>query len=127
MRNLNLSTVVIALFIAVASSLCSSGVEAQQFRYMDSSGNIHFVDSVNQVPGRYREQVITPTPVPVLDRKQLAEKRRQDQIEKREKVKEERQKKMEERDKKREEEKLRKEESKRNRRKGIESGFGRIM
>jgi tetrahydromethanopterin S-methyltransferase subunit A len=127
MRNLNLSTVVIALFIFVVASLCSPGVEAQQFRYMDSSGNIHFVESVNQVPPRYREQVMTPTPVPVLDKKQLAEKRRQEQIEKREKAQEERKKKIEEREKKREEEKLRKEEAKRNRRKGIESGFGRMM
>jgi hypothetical protein len=114
-------------FVLVNLALFPAPASAQQFRYMDSSGNIHFVDSVYQVPQRYREQVITPTPVPVLDRKQLADKRRQEQIEKREKMKEDRKKQLEEREKKREEEKLRKEEAKRNRRKGRESGFGRIM
>jgi hypothetical protein len=51
-------------------------VHAQQVRYMDSSGNIHFVDRLSEVPPRYREQVVPPTPTPVLDRRgQMAKKR----------------------------------------------------
>jgi hypothetical protein len=34
---------------------------------MDSSGNIHFVDSWKQVPREFREQIVPPTPTPVLD------------------------------------------------------------
>lgn len=37
---------------------------AQSFRYMDESGNIHFVDSISEVPPRYRNQVLAPTPAP---------------------------------------------------------------
>lgn len=36
---------------------------SQSFRYMDESGNIHFVDNVTQIPPRYRNQVLYPTPV----------------------------------------------------------------
>lgn len=106
--------------------LASSPCTAQQIRYMDSSGNIHFVDNVYQVPPRYREQVMTPTPVPVLDRKALAEQKRKEQQERREKVAEEKRKMAEERMKKREEAKRKELEARRNRQKGLESGFGRV-
>jgi hypothetical protein len=99
---------------------------AQQHRYMDSSGNIHFVDNVYQVPQRYREQVMTPTPVPVLDRKALMEKQRLEQQAKREKMAEERRKQIEERQKKREDERRRAQEAKLNKLKGQQSGFGRV-
>jgi hypothetical protein len=46
-------------FIIVSSSVC-----AQSLRYMDESGQLHFVDSIYQVPPRYRNQVLVPTPVP---------------------------------------------------------------
>jgi hypothetical protein len=99
---------------------------AQQIRYMDSSGNIHFVDNVYQVPPRYREQVMTPTPVPVLDRKALAEKKRQEQQARREKVAEEKRKMAEDRMRKREEAKKKELEALKNRQKSQESGFGRV-
>jgi type IV secretory pathway VirB10-like protein len=120
-----------ALFVVVASLVVGTNYArpcaAQQVRYMDSSGNIHFVDNVNKVPQRYREQVMTPTPVPVLDRKALAEKRRQEQQVLREKKAEERRKQSEERIKKREEAKQKADEAKKNRRKGLQSGFGRVL
>ncbi len=63
-------------FILAVSLFCLSAplerAFADQYRYMDSSGNIYFVDSINQVPPRYREQVFPPTPVPVYDKKTQA-------------------------------------------------------
>jgi hypothetical protein len=41
--------------------------EAQRYRYIDGSGGIHFVDSLKAVPREYREQIVPPTPTPVLD------------------------------------------------------------
>jgi hypothetical protein len=99
----------------------------QQVRYMDSSGNIHVVDNVYQVPPRYRQQVETPTPVPVLDRKALAEKKRQEQEAKREKMAKEKEKRREEREKKYEEEQRKKDEARKNRNKAQSSGFGRLQ
>lgn len=107
--------------------LSISPVSAQQLRYMDSAGNIHFVDSLSQVPRRYRDQIVTPTPVPVLDKKALAEKRRQDQRAQQEKMAEEKRKRAEELQKKREEARRKKDESKRNESKGRSSGFGRVL
>ena len=51
-------------------------VQAQRYRYMDSSGNIHFVDSLADVPRQYREQLVPPTPTPVLDARQRKELQR---------------------------------------------------
>lgn len=68
---------------------------AQQIRYMDSSGNLHFVDDLSQVPSRYRQQVAPYTPTPVLDRRQLQMKQQQEQLALRRKQQEERLKKME--------------------------------
>lgn len=56
----------------ITLSAASEHALADQYRYMDSSGNIYFVDSINQVPSRYREQVIPPTPAPVYDKKTQA-------------------------------------------------------
>lgn len=42
----------------------SSAALAQTLRYIDDSGNIHWVDSVTQIPPRYRNQVVPPTPAP---------------------------------------------------------------
>lgn len=47
--------------------LFSLSVSAEQLRYIDDSGNMHFVDSISQVPKRYLSQVVPPTPVPVID------------------------------------------------------------
>jgi hypothetical protein len=50
--------------------------EAQRFRYMDASGNIHFVETINDVPRQYRQQIVPPTPTPVLDARQKKELQR---------------------------------------------------
>lgn len=41
--------------------------EAQSYRYMDDAGNIHWVDSIKEVPSRYRSQVVVPTPFAGID------------------------------------------------------------
>jgi uncharacterized protein YPO0396 len=64
---------------------------------MDEAGNIHFVDSLSQVPARYREQVAPSTPTPILDKKALMAKQREEQRLAREKMQEERRRKNEER------------------------------
>jgi type IV secretory pathway VirB10-like protein len=57
---------------------------AQSYRYIDEAGNIIFVDSISEIPSRYRYQVIPPTPVPVMDQKtrakhnKMVEKRRRE-------------------------------------------------
>ncbi len=43
---------------------------AQSVRYQDESGNIFFVDTISQVPERYRSQVIPPTTLPPMNSKQ---------------------------------------------------------
>lgn len=55
---------------------CASIAQAQRYRYMDSSGNIHFVDALNDVPRQYRQQIVPPTPTPVLDARQKKELQR---------------------------------------------------
>ena len=54
---------------------------AEQLRYMDEAGNIRFVHRMNQVPRQYREQIVPPTPTPVLDHRQRAELKRRQQEE----------------------------------------------
>jgi type IV secretory pathway VirB10-like protein len=53
---------------------------AERYRYVDSSGNIHFVNSLKQVPREYMHQIMTPTPRPVYSKREMrrieAEKRR---------------------------------------------------
>lgn len=60
-------------FLIVASALRA---HTQQFKYMDNSGNIHFVESLNDVPRQYRHQIVPPTPTPVLDARQKKELQR---------------------------------------------------
>ncbi len=84
----------------VAALLCScaGGIAvcmAQQIRYMDSSGNLHFVDDLSQVPSRYRQQVVPYTPTPVLDERQQRIKAQQEQVALRQRERQERQKMME--------------------------------
>ena len=59
----------------LAFSYCSLLV-ADQVRYMDSAGNIHFVDRPSDVPKKYILQVMTATPTPYLDKRALAELKR---------------------------------------------------
>jgi type IV secretory pathway VirB10-like protein len=63
----------IYLLASTVFFLCVTDAHAQQHRYMDSSGNIHFVDSLSDVPRQYREQLVPPTPTPVLDARQRKE------------------------------------------------------
>jgi type IV secretory pathway VirB10-like protein len=55
------------------ASIWTGDAHAQRYRYMDGSGNIHFVDSLSDVPRQYREQLVPPTPTPVLDARQRRE------------------------------------------------------
>lgn len=41
---------------------------AQPFRFMDEAGNLHWADSIDEVPFRYRNQILVPTPVPTYKR-----------------------------------------------------------
>lgn len=55
-------------------------LSAEQLSYIDGAGNIHFVDSVSQIPQRYRAQVVPPTPTPVIDAnavRQIEQERRE--------------------------------------------------
>lgn len=63
----------LSLVACAVSSLGAIDAHAQHYRYMDSSGNIHFVDSLGDVPRQYREQLVPPTPTPVLDARQRRE------------------------------------------------------
>ena len=67
------------LALMAAPLVVIASADAQRFRYIDSSGNIHFVDSLSQVPERYMNQVVPPTPTPVYDRRAIQEKKRQEQ------------------------------------------------
>jgi hypothetical protein len=83
------------LLACTLAALHCAGAFAQQHRYMDSSGNIHFVDSLSQVPQRYREQVVPPTPTPVLDRRGLQMKKRAEMQAARQKMMEDKRKRAE--------------------------------
>jgi hypothetical protein len=76
--NLGLRVCAVVALLAAGLSLVTSA-DAQRFRYIDNSGNIHFVDSLSQVPERYMSQVVPPTPTPVYDRRAIQEKKRQEQ------------------------------------------------
>ncbi len=49
----------------------------QSVTYVDESGNVITVDSIKNVPPKYRYQVVTPTPIPSLSKKDLARLKRQ--------------------------------------------------
>ena len=56
-----------AILFGILCSVVVRDTVGEGFRYIDSSGNIHFVDSWGDVPGQYREQVVPPTPTVALD------------------------------------------------------------
>jgi hypothetical protein len=68
---------------------------SQSLRYMDSSGNLRFADSIKEVPKQYREQIYPPTPTPVLTRQQQVQKRMEEERIQRQKMQRERMKQME--------------------------------
>lgn len=83
--------------VGIVLSILSGAVEskADQLRYMDSSGNIRFADSLDQVPRQYRPQIYHPTPTPVLDKRAQAELKRHQQEQEARKIQAEREKKRE--------------------------------
>lgn len=94
--------VVVGSFFGLA--MLSNLAHAQTYRYMDDAGNLHWADSVSQVPARYRSQVVAPTPFAGLDtrgksyKQVMAEYKR---VEKEKKAEEAKKKKEEERANKR--------------------------
>lgn len=62
--------------LCVVAALVPSCVLAQALRYVDEAGNIRFAEGLKQVPRQYREQIVPPTPTPVLDKRALQEKKR---------------------------------------------------
>jgi hypothetical protein len=104
------------LFVFALTAGNPSTAAAQAVNYIDESGNIHFADSPEQVPLRYRDQVIRKKPV-VLGKKEFKEaqrdfKRQQAELE-REKRNEEKAAQKAARMKAKEQERLRREEEKR--------------
>ncbi len=67
------SSLILSLTLGCVIVVTCRYAESQQFRYMDNSGNIHFVESINDVPRQYRHQIVPPTPTPVLDARQKKE------------------------------------------------------
>lgn len=107
MRNGTIASIILgAALLAATLAVC----HAQGMRYMDSSGTIHFVDNINQVPRQYRPQIYPPTPTPVLDRKAQAEVRRAQKEEEDRRIRAERDKKREEERRKQELERQRQKE-----------------
>ena len=88
---------------------------------MDSSGNINFVERVDQVPSEYRDQVIKPTPTPDFNNKKVAkayrdfqkEKKRQEEQKKKEEIRKIKELQRLEKQREREQKKREKEEAKR--------------
>lgn len=54
-RNYIIALGILTLFFTV-------NLNADSFRYMDESGNIHWVDRITDVPTKYINQVMPPTP-----------------------------------------------------------------
>lgn len=106
-----------ALAALAVGALAVAG-HAERFRYMDSSGNIRFAESIDQVPRQYRQQIYPPTPTPVLDKRAQAELRRAKEREESRRLHDEREKRREaekrrdnlEKQRRREEQELRRQE-----------------
>ena len=89
-------------------ALVPSASLADSLRYMDESGNIHFVDRLSDIPTRYRGQVSDTKPTPVSQeeyRQQLSEWKRKKAAEEREVKRQQRERDRQEKAKKRELEK----------------------
>lgn len=98
----------LAAIIYCIVALVPSTSLADSLRYMDESGNIHFVDRLSDIPTRYRGQVIETKPTPVSQeeyRQQLSEWKRKKAAEEREVKRQQREREREEKAKKRELEK----------------------
>lgn len=70
---------------------------ADRLRYIDEAGNLIWVDSINEIPAPFRNQVLRPTPIPdEATRRWLEQRRRQKEQEKIRKEQEEERKRREE-------------------------------
>ena len=45
------------IVVAIVFSLCSSGFTADYYKWTDENGNLHFSDSFQKVPEKYRDQI----------------------------------------------------------------------
>lgn len=61
----------LGLVALLAVTPATQSARADTYRYIDESGNIFFVDSVNKVPVKFRDQVLPPPPTPVLSKRDL--------------------------------------------------------
>lgn len=77
---MGLQKFVFSLVVVSWSLFFAASAHAERYRYVDSSGNMHFVNSLKQVPQQYMHQIMTPTPRPVYSKREArrmeAEKRR---------------------------------------------------
>jgi hydroxymethylpyrimidine pyrophosphatase-like HAD family hydrolase len=102
-------------FLTLFFTMLALPAFAQSYRYIDDAGNILWVDSLEQVPLRYRNQLMKPTPAQEFGSGSQAQKEYERQLKKiqREKEREEKKKQREieraEKKQKREEEKKKKE------------------
>ncbi len=92
------TTCICRIFFVVLATLAfySTAAIAEQLRYMDEAGNIRFVNKMNQVPRQYREQIVPPTPTPVLDHRQKMQLKQREQQEQARRQQQERMRQMEE-------------------------------
>jgi len=67
------------IFFIFVISIASQSF-ASPFRYIDDGGNINWVDRIEEVPERYKNQVIKPTPVYIPDGKGKADKQYQNAL-----------------------------------------------
>jgi hypothetical protein len=111
--------ILICLQLALASAFIAlpSRALAQAYRYIDEAGNIHFAGRVDQIPEKYRVQVIPPAPTPFVSEREAKRMERaaeagkpyltnEQRRKQKEMEKERRRKEKEEAKKKRQEEKL---------------------
>jgi hypothetical protein len=63
------------LVISLVLAFNTTSVLGERFKYIDSSGNIIFVDSLYDVPAKYRNQVLAPTPTPTEEQRRWLEER----------------------------------------------------
>jgi hypothetical protein len=95
------------LLVLVSLVLCSGAAVADQLRYMDEAGNIRFVNRMKEVPREYREQIVPPTPTPVLDHRQRMDLLRRQQEEAIRRQRQERMRQMEEQQRRQQAEQMR--------------------
>lgn len=69
--------------------ITATSAQAQTVMFQDESGQLHFVEKLSQVPEKFREQVMPPTPAVAADSPQFLKQKRE--LEKAAKLKEKQQ------------------------------------